>query len=49
MTVTDGAGCQDDTTFTLIDPLAVIATIIDSINTTCANNDGSTQALGTGG
>jgi len=49
LTVTDGAGCQDDTTFTLIDPLAVIATIIDSINPTCANNDGSTQALGTGG
>ncbi len=49
LTVTDGAGCQDDTTFTLVDPTALNVSIIDSINPTCANNDGSTEALATGG
>ena len=49
LTVTDGAGCQDDTTFSLIDPAAIALSIIDSINPSCANNDGSTEALATGG
>ena len=49
LTVTDGVGCQDDTTFTLVDPTAVSVSMIDSINPSCANNDGSAEALATGG
>ncbi|MEQ9188790.1 MAG: gliding motility-associated C-terminal domain-containing protein [Cryomorphaceae bacterium] len=50
VTVTDNnTGCEDDTTITLIDPPALVASIIDSLNPTCGNTDGEAEALGTGG
>jgi len=49
LTVTDGNGCEDDTTVTLTDPAALIASIVDSTHESCVGNDGAAEALGTGG
>ncbi|OFY77184.1 MAG: hypothetical protein A2275_16500, partial [Bacteroidetes bacterium RIFOXYA12_FULL_35_11] len=49
-TVTDGNSCQASVTFTINEPLPVIATILDSVHVSCDNgSDGSATVSGSGG
>lgn len=50
VTVTDNNGCQDSTSAILVDPAALIASIIDSNDVGClGGNDGDATAQGSGG
>jgi len=50
VTVTDNNGCQDSTSAILVDPAALIASIIDSTDVGClGGNDGDATAQGSGG
>ncbi len=50
VTLTDNnTGCQDVEQVTLTDPPALVATMIDSIQPSCNNNDGELEVEGTGG
>lgn len=50
VTLTDNnTGCEDTAQITLTDPPALVATMIDSIQPSCNNNDGELEVEGTGG
>lgn len=49
VTVTDGAGCEDSASVTLIDPQPLSIAIVDSLYPSCNANDGELEALAIGG